>query len=537
MITLQRADSKVSAFLGENKGIKQGDYVHPSVYALALKLGARNVILNTLTGQCVESKYHSWFESREERFYDENDREMVALCRRDFLISSKINESERYYRMLPVIRAMEKSKIGYTGYTILPTTACNARCSYCFEAGIKYETMTDEVVEQTIRYINITRRKDTPIDLRWFGGEPLIGESIIDRICESMRKIGVKYRSSMISNGSLVTEELAEKAKSTWNLESIQITLDGREEEYLLRKCYQSFNGSPYRAVLKGIHALLDQRIRVNIRLNVDEDNIEELMMLIDELEDEFATDSRVRIYCHSIYSDDETTERDNTLLYEGMNSLNERLNIFNQNRRSNLRANNDINQSMNDNSVLELENDDEKEENYYDRCGHMKRYFCMVDSPGAGGVILPNGDIRLCEHIGELTVVGTIFDEAPIEREDFIEREREKIKKCDSCPFLPKCTDYTGCPTKNRDCQKEEMISEISALRDLEDEKKLPPIKVSVEDKVIKIIEPDSDFAELCTPYLTWDYLEADETLTQEEAMAKYAVLTASGSVLQSSL
>lgn len=532
MITLQRPDSKISAFLGERKGVKDGDAVRPSQFAVPMYLGRRQVVFNTLTKQCIESRYFEWFENPEERIFDESDSEMKALVMRDYLVSPTLDESGRYARLIKTLRAVEKPKAGYTGYTILPTTACNARCVYCYEEGIPYETMSDEIVRQTIRYILATRREDAPVSLHWFGGEPLVGEKIIDRICAAMREAGIEYSSGMISNGSLMTEELAEKAGADWHLNNIQITLDGREEVYCERKRYVAFEGSPYRAVLRGIHAMLGQGIRVSIRLNVDEENLDEMMALVEELEAEFSADSQVSIYCHSIFAEEGDEPRDNDELYSKMAILNERLHEFNENRRKMAKEGEETLQGPIDDSNIQWETDEErcpeeKEEKtvgpdkkpHYDRRGYTKRYYCMVDSPQSGGVILPNGDICLCEHIGEVPVVGTVYDESAFEREAFIERGRECNKKCAACAMLPVCTDFMSCPTCDRDCVRENMGMEKQRLRDLENEEKLPPVSISYEGRVIRITEPTAEFAEKCTAILADDYLKVDEYMEMEEA------------------
>ena len=153
MITLQRPDPKLIAFLGANKGINDGDMIKPSLFAVALNIGERHLVMNMLTGQCIESRYFEWFENPEERSYNEDDCEMNALVKRDFLVSTKVDEVSRYLNLIGLLRRLERpAKEGYTGYTILPTTACNARCIYCYQEGIEYESMDDEVLEHTIKY-------------------------------------------------------------------------------------------------------------------------------------------------------------------------------------------------------------------------------------------------------------------------------------------------------------------------------------------------------------------------------------------------
>ena len=528
MITIQRADNKVSAFLGEKKGISNGDLVRPSIYAITFEIEENNVVFNTLTGQCIETKYYSWFANPETRQYDDNDIEMKALVNNNFLVAENYDEADRYFKVLEVIRKVEKAKPGYTGYTILPTTACNARCVYCFELGIEYETMNDETAKQTIQYIKDTHRKGSKVSIHWFGGEPLVGKLIISRICKGLQDEGVEYRSNMISNGSLMTKELAQIAKNDWHLASVQITLDGREEIYCERKRYISFDGSPYRAVLNGIHALLANNILVSIRLNVDEDNLEELHKLVDELEEEFEKEKNISIYCHSIFlEEDDTTIRDNERFYQDMETLSERLNIFNKNRAANNKSSEiQIQEPIEDSNIKWDENEEElkaeeeaKKERYYDKRGYMKRHYCMVDSPSAGPVILPSGKFNLCEHVGELPVVGSVWNSEYVNKDKYIEKNRSENNKCLTCALLPICTDFTGCPTRNRDCYKEAIAMEKRKLHSLVNAKKLPPITISYNGKTIRIKEPTRELAQICTEYLVPDYYKYESIITSQEA------------------
>jgi sulfatase maturation enzyme AslB (radical SAM superfamily) len=75
--------------------------------------------------------------------------------------------------------------------------------------------MTPETVEQVIRFI-VSTYADKKVKITWFGGEPLLGEGIIDRICEGLREAGVEYKSTIISNGSLISPEIISKMVREW---------------------------------------------------------------------------------------------------------------------------------------------------------------------------------------------------------------------------------------------------------------------------------------------------------------------------------
>ena len=83
-------------------------------------------------------------------------------------------------------------------------------------------------------------------------------------------------------------------------MKSIQITLDGPENVYNSTKAYVSSTVSPYQRVLKNIDLLLRNKVRVAIRLNLDQHNIDDLRDLVDDLFRRLA--NRIFLKCILIY-------------------------------------------------------------------------------------------------------------------------------------------------------------------------------------------------------------------------------------------
>lgn len=132
--------------------------------------------------------------------------------------------------------------------------------------------------EQGLRWMHYVLAQ--PVDggekvgIQWFGGEPLFNKAVIDIICNDLTAKGVEYHSTMISNGYLFDDATVKQAVELWKLKRIQITLDGP---------------SSYQVVLANIERLLDAGVSVGIRLNMDNHNAENLMLLADELHERFA--------------------------------------------------------------------------------------------------------------------------------------------------------------------------------------------------------------------------------------------------------
>ena len=76
-------------------------------------------------------------------------------------------------------------------FTILTTSACNARCFYCYELGLKNKThMSLETAEKVAKYIIKHAPKDRSVTLDWFGGEPLFNHKMISIISSRVRSAG-----------------------------------------------------------------------------------------------------------------------------------------------------------------------------------------------------------------------------------------------------------------------------------------------------------------------------------------------------------
>lgn len=367
------------------------------------------LLFNLLTRELVlltEEEYRGRLENDElkERWFvvpeDTGEKELADLIR--WVLSNRIKKSE-----------------AITGYTIFPTTDCNARCFYCFELGRSRIPMTEETARKVVGYIK-DHCGGEEVRISWFGGEPLFNASAIDTICDGLCREGVAYRSSMVSNGYLFDEATVGKAVDKWNLKRVQITLDGTETVYNRTKAFIYREGSAYQVVLDNIERLLDASIVVQIRLNMDLYNAEDLRRLVDELAKRFGGRKGLRVYAHHLFKGDEPmaelhTKEEWEKRDEAMCRLEEKI------AQSGLSSKGGIDK-------------------------HVRQNHCMADS-GSSVTILPDGNIGLCEHFSESEFIGHIdregFDEAVVN--SWKERVPE-IPECAECFYYPSCLQLKKC-------------------------------------------------------------------------------------------
>lgn len=410
------------ALLWKRRKPEQAVY-RPMTYLLRAKTEDGLLLYNVVTSEMVllEEGEARLFESLPTAYCPEMD-ELIA---RHFAVPESFNESKSVEQLRALIKKLNPAK-RVSGFTILPTTECNARCYYCFESDHPRCTMTDQIVEDTVAYIAKVC-KGEPIDVSWFGGEPLVGKKQIDKICAGLREREIQYKSSIVTNAYLFDESLVRTAKEDWHLTNAQITLDGTEAVYNEVKAYVNPGENPYQRVLRNIGLLLEQKIAVNVRLNVTNTNAADLSDLIDELVARFGGDKGFSAYAHSVYEDVGFVP----ISYD----VDTREWVDIQTR------------------SLDSKLQEKKQLGSYAKLPVLNTVHCMSDSD-CSRVIYPDGSIGKCEDKSSLEAIGDVYRD--ILDEDIVARYKatEQILECGSCPMFPECINLTICPETGK-CTK----------------------------------------------------------------------------------
>lgn len=343
---------------------------------------------------------------------------MNDLIDRHFIVEESLDENKSVRELRALINKIEPSK-RVTGFTVLPTTECNARCYYCFESDHKRCTLTAEMIPTLVNYIAL-KCKSEPIDITWFGGEPLVANKRISEICDGLKRKEVKFKSSMVSNGYLFDKELIQVAKTLWNLSSVQITIDGTEKEYNLTKSYINPKDNPYKRVLKNIEDLLENGISVNVRFNVTQRNALDLNSLIDELSERFGGTKGFSCYTHAIYEG------------VGFEPLH-----YNEATRDYI----DLQTIQLDKKLRE-----KKLLGNLAELPRLRTIHCMADNDSTR-LIYPDGIVGKCENKSSLDGIGNINDDIVDKEKDRWYKVSEEKSECCNCCLYPNCINLVVCP------------------------------------------------------------------------------------------
>lgn len=166
--------------------------------------------------------------------------------------------------------------------SIWVTKICNMDCSYCYENGItrKDETICeDEYIENVIRFINnmCTKISSKKLFIKFFGGEPLIQFSFIERFVElGKQKInkGIKVFYSITTNGTLMTDYMIQWFEK--NYVECALSIDGDESVYNTNRRYKN-NRSAWEDINALIPKLLQSRIKLSARMTYNSKTVAKL--------------------------------------------------------------------------------------------------------------------------------------------------------------------------------------------------------------------------------------------------------------------
>ena len=428
MKVVKEAKSAIMKIWGKQT-IKNSKY-RPIYYMLSVPADDELLLYHVMTEEllALDAEERAEFEkfsgnlSRENilgNFADGPKPVLEELIRKHFLVPVDYDEAKAVDQLRLIINRM-KPKGKFTSYAILPTTYCNARCFYCYESDYRHENMTEEIAHRLVEFIMEHCDKEDMLHLHWFGGEPLVGINRIDQICDELRENGYQYASRMTSNAYLFTEEVVKRAKENWNLQSIQITLDGTEDIYNQTKSYKNIKGSPYYRVLDNVEYLVKEDIHVQLRMNLGWHNAENLRDLINELGDRFSEYKSFVAYVG--------------ILFDGKGF--ETVHHTTEDKIGLLKVQQELETLITAQGISANKNG---------KLPGLKVAFCMADND-KGLLVNPLGGFGKCEHGIFDGLVGSIENDQLDQK--MVDAWKKPIvwEKCRTCPLHPSCYFISKC-------------------------------------------------------------------------------------------
>lgn len=183
--------------------------------------------------------------------------------------------------------------------TVLPTEACNFRCTYCYE-DFALGRMPERVVRALESFLDRRLPTCAHFTLSWFGGEPLLASDLVVRVMRHVRARAhpaLEFHSDITTNAWKLTrplfEELVDLGVTTW-----QISFDGPQAVHDRRRVRKGGQGT-FERVWSNVTALraVERAFEVRLRVHADRATLPLLPPFLEQCEAEFGGDPRFRLF------------------------------------------------------------------------------------------------------------------------------------------------------------------------------------------------------------------------------------------------
>ena len=269
--------------------------------------------INTMLYSTLSRKYYVYNKADSEQIkafiadinkgvYTEKEIEIFKnLLNASIIIQDELDEQKK----LEVLENAARYQENTYKVMILATNACNFRCTYCEQEHVT-KRLGPDTKDKILRLIEIQAQKNKRIEIDWFGGEPLLEYDSICDMLEKADELCQRHSSELFAtfttNGYLLDSNKIKNLKRL-NTRSMQITLDGNQICHDKRRVLINGQGT-FAVVLKNIIEVVKEGIVVTLRINIDEENANDISEIVDGIPEEYR--SRVCISICNLFQNRE---------------------------------------------------------------------------------------------------------------------------------------------------------------------------------------------------------------------------------------
>ncbi|MDD8025700.1 MAG: SynChlorMet cassette radical SAM/SPASM protein ScmE [Acidobacteriota bacterium] len=149
------------------------------------------------------------------------------------------------------------------------TARCNLRCRYCYFFNNTAVDYRDLPTEEWLKFFDELGKLGV-MDVTLAGGEPFIREDLTTLLEGLVRN---RMRFALLSNGSLIDDEMAAFIARTGRCDYVQVSIDGS-----CAAVHDTCRGQgAFDGAVRGIRTLSRHKIRVGVRVTVHRHNLDDL--------------------------------------------------------------------------------------------------------------------------------------------------------------------------------------------------------------------------------------------------------------------
>ncbi len=404
-------------------------------------------------------------------FFDDNNTDNLCenekslyktLIENRFLVEDGYKEkefvklTERFYRY--------NSENQEISLTIAPTSNCNMDCPYCYEKK-NTKKMDEKVKSQLVNFVKSICANAKGLRIAWYGGEPLLELDTIRELSNEFVKFctekNINYRPSIITNGVLLTKDIATILVDECKIQSAQVTIDGLNDIHNNRRRLVDKSMKSFDIITNNIEEVKGL-LHINVRINIDKENsiyIDDILKYL--IEKQWVQKNGITFYFAPVHGMEEA-------------------------------GNYGIHRCFDWKEFGELESYIVRKMNEYEVYDSLRMFYprplpisCGALTPSYF-VVGPEGELYKCwNYVGnESKIIGSIFDGTKMNDEFTNWLLLDSPKECCECKSYPVCRG--GCPAErftngNKPACSHRKISNNERLKLIYDNYKNKP----EEDKV----------------------------------------------------
>lgn len=162
--------------------------------------------------------------------------------------------------------------------TLMLTHACNLRCTYCYGGEKFNRSMPPAMGRKAIDRASASLNNAGRLELRFFGGEPLLEPDLIEELAEYARQQTAAQKTELgmlITTNATVTDEKAWQILTRPDID-IALSVDGSPDAHDKHRCLADGSGTSD-LVFQTLRRLLEMRERIRVVCVVSPDTVQQL--------------------------------------------------------------------------------------------------------------------------------------------------------------------------------------------------------------------------------------------------------------------
>lgn len=253
-------------------------------------LSRKYLVYNNSQSECVEGLLGDLNRKR----YTLQEANLIKnLYKKDMVIDDDFDQVE----LIRFKESVSKFENNQFLITLQPTLDCNFRCTYCYEKH-RHINMDEDMIDRIVKFVERITPKLKLLKIAWFGGEPMLEFDRMVKLTKKFKEIcnenNCEYQAFLTSNGYLFNDQRIKMLKEL-NIHKVQVTVDGYKEDHDKKRPLANGKGT-YDKIEENCLKMLENGIKINLRINVDEKNCKSITKLFDLIPQQYRDNVSIHI-------------------------------------------------------------------------------------------------------------------------------------------------------------------------------------------------------------------------------------------------